>query len=275
MRTSIGLFAAIVLICSTQLMCKGAVRSLPSDAVHDVVQAIFKSDRPSSASEIRKRLDIGGFRVDSVALTRYADYSKRRNRPASIRMYLHVTPVLFVEALTDDPGTNSLDSCESAMQSAVDWINIGVAAQSGEYNVMLINSHPSPVAGERSVIVALSSICCDTTESIQTTLERLRLAGMHVSFERYRRKGDLLFPSVPIVQIEYKVNDTFRLWLTLSHEWISSELRGDEVERDTWGMAHCEVLFPRTEGDVVADVVPYGTQEFTLKNAPLIRTVCK
>lgn len=275
MRTSTGLFAAIALICSTQLMCKGAVGNLPSGAVHDVVQTIFKSDRPSSASVIRTRLDKGGFKIDSIAFTRYATYNERRKRPASVRMYLHTTPVLYVEALTDDPGMGGLDPCESVMQSAVDWVNIGVAARSGEYNLMLINSHPSPVAGERDVIVALSSICCDTTESIQTTLKRLRQADMHVSFERYRRKGDLLFPSVPIVQIEYKVDDTFRLWFTLAHEWMSSELRGDEVERDTWGMAHCEVLFPRTQGDVVADVVPFGSLEFTLKNEPLIRTVCR
>lgn len=275
MRTSTGLIAVIVLFCSTQCICSGKEVTLPHGVVHDVLQVLLTVDKPANATEIRTRLDNHRYRVDSTALIRYRYIPSGSTRTCVLRMYLLSKPVLYVDVWTPDPGSADSSAFKTAMIGVVNWLNIGVVTSKGEFNVMEINASHLFADAERRIVIALASVCCDTTMPIQSTLARLRGEGATVSFERYGRKGDLPLSTTPVTHLVYSINDSYRLWLQLKHVWSADSLRGDMIPSDTWVSASNELPVPRREGDLVADVTPYGSELWTLHDEDVVRTVFK
>jgi hypothetical protein len=267
MSVSTRRIAATLLLFVMQALCSGAEEIPREGAVHEIAVVLFKENRAASASEIKNILDNSDYRVDSIAFIRYRNIPVGSTRTSVLRMYLRSKPIMYVDVWTPDPGNTDSSAFKKAL--------IGVVTSSGEFNLMEINAHHLQSSAERDVVLALASICCDTTMSIQSTVARLKQSNITVSFERYGRKGGLLFPTVPVTHLVYEIAGSYRLWLRLARNWRTDRIRGDEIESDTWITARCEYGYPRRMGDLAADVTPYGSYQRTLNGEDIVRTVFK
>jgi hypothetical protein len=273
MRVSTRHIAATLLLLVMQAIRSGAEEIPREGAVHEIAVVLFKENRAASASEVKNLLDNSDYRVDSIAFIRYRNIPVGSTRTSVIRMYLRSKPIMYVDVWTPDPGTTDSSAFKTALIGVVNWLNIGVVTSKGEFNLMEINAHYLQSTAERDVVLALASICCDTTKSIQSTVARLKQSNVTVSFERYGRKGDVPFPTVPVTHLIYRIADTYLLWLRLAHDWRTDRIRGNEIESDVWLTASCDFGYPRRMGDLAADVTPYGSHQRTLNGEDIVRTV--
>lgn len=275
MSVSTRRIAATLLLFVMQALCSGAEEIPREGAVHEIAVVLFKENRAASASEIKNILDNSDYRVDSIAFIRYRNIPVGSTRTSVLRMYLRSKPIMYVDVWTPDPGNTDSSAFKTALIGVVNWLNIGVVTSRGELNLMEINAHYLQSTAERDVVLALASICCDTAKSIQSTVARLKQSNVTVSFERYGRKGDVPFPTVPVTHLIYRIADTYLLWLRLAHDWRTDRIRGNEIESDVWLTASCDFGYPRRLGDLVAEVTPYGSYQRTLNGEDIVRTVFK